>query len=426
MIVGGDAIAVMSPLRFLFYMSLPSIVSYLLTMLWIQRCWMKKRSSLNINKNSNALITSTIPLSSLSSSFHHHQQNSEHNSEQITTTNHHNEKKLLIDTEISTNNFDDQNTSHSNDHHHNNHNHRIRVQSGLLSPFRPDSLKTLSSPISTKSTPVSQQVMKFIITPFPYAMLILMAFMIALIFVDIISIFGLICLTAVIMVVILVLGNHWQGLPIWGTTTSNELESLSLLSSSTSPTNQQNNQQNSTTTTHFLTAEEKSKNTNEFFEDLFNSLDYNLLFIFLGLFVVVENIDSTGIPNKIWNSIVGKNPFNTFLSVTLISLFVLISSQFLGNVPVIQLAKPNVETLDDNEKRYAWAVLSFVATVGGNLTITGSAANIIVAEKAARIDPTSQMDFFTHYKICFWITLLSCVLGSLIITGIVVCDNHMN
>ena len=93
---------------------------------------------------------------------------------------------------------------------------------------------------------------------------------------------------------------------------------------------------------------------------------------------------------------------------------------------MIQLAKPNVETLDDNEKRYAWAILSFVATVGGNLTITGSAANIIVAEKAARIDPTSQMDFFAHYKICFWITLISCALGSLIITGLVICDNHIS
>ena len=73
------------------------------------------------------------------------------------------------------------------------------------------------------------------------------------------------------------------------------------------------------------------------------------------------------------NSIVGNKPFKTFSSVVGISAFILICSQFLGNVPVIQLAKPNVESLDDNTKRFAWAIISFVATVGGNLTITGSA-----------------------------------------------------
>ena len=113
-------------------------------------------------------------------------------------------------------------------------------------------------------------------------------------------------------------------------------------------------------------------------------------------------------------------------SVIGISLFVLGSSQFLGNVAVIQLALPNVSVLPDMEKRYAWAILSFVATVGGNLTITGSAANIIVAEKAARLDSSLSLDFFTHYRVCFWITLLSCVVGSVIITGIVLLDNMIH
>ena len=99
-----------------------------------------------------------------------------------------------------------------------------------------------------------------------------------------------------------------------------------------------------------------------------------------------------------------------------ISLFVLISSQLLGNVAVVQLARPNVEPLNDAQKKYAWAVISFVATIGGNLTITGSAANIIVSEKVARLDPGSAIDFFKHYRVCFWVTLFSTVVGTIIIT----------
>ena len=76
---------------------------------------------------------------------------------------------------------------------------------------------------------------------------------------------------------------------------------------------------------------------------------------------------------NIRDKIVGRVPFKSIGSVVGISMFVLISSQLLGNVAVIQLAKPNIEVLDDNSRRFAWAVLSFVATVGGNLTITGSA-----------------------------------------------------
>jgi len=131
---------------------------------------------------------------------------------------------------------------------------------------------------------------------------------------------------------------------------------------------------------------------------------------------VVANLESTGIPEKIWRSIVGSSPFTSMGSVFGISLFVLFASQGIGNVAVIQMAVPNIEPLDEKEKRFAWAVLSFVATVGGNLCITGSAANIIVAEKSARIDPNSSLDFFKHANVCFLVTLVSCALGAVIIT----------
>lgn len=158
------------------------------------------------------------------------------------------------------------------------------------------------------------------------------------------------------------------------------------------------------------------------------------------------------------DSIAGDKPFKSFSSIVGISAFILITSQFLGNVPVIQLAKPNVVYLDDESKRLAWAIISFVATVGGNLTITGSAgemmmllsrcnpysriddhildyssttiylppgiaANIIVAEKAARLDASLSLDFFFHYKVCFWITLLSCCVGGCMIAAIATVDN---
>jgi Na+/H+ antiporter NhaD/arsenite permease-like protein len=364
MIVGGDAIEVLSPVRFLLYMIFPSVAVFFITILWIERCWMRERMIANSKDEQSTTAVSNVSLVPLDS------------------------KPLSVS------------VSRRKD---------ASRRGALLSPYKKEKADDLSfdralgrDDKEEKRTLVSK-VVRVIATPFPYAMMLLMAIMIALIFVDVMSISGLICLTAVIMVVILVLGNHWQGQPIWGIAKDGATGDYS--------------------TPHKMTSEEKMVNTAHFFEELFDSIDYNLLIIFLGLFVVVENIDSTGLPRSTWNKIVGKTPFDNISSVIGISLFVLATSQFLGNVAVIQLAKPNVEILDEGERRYAWAVISFVATVGGNLTITGSAANIIVAEKAARIDPSSTIDFFKHYRVCFWVTLFSCALGACMITGVVICDN---
>jgi Na+/H+ antiporter NhaD/arsenite permease-like protein len=120
---------------------------------------------------------------------------------------------------------------------------------------------------------------------------------------------------------------------------------------------------------------------------------------------------------------VGETPFRTIQSVVCISFFVLIASQLLGNVAVVQLAKPNVQSLGDADRRFAWCIIAFISTLGGNLTITGSAANIIVAEKANRLDATIALDFFKHYRVCFWVTLLGCFIGGGLISLIVLADN---
>ena len=137
----------------------------------------------------------------------------------------------------------------------------------------------------------------------------------------------------------------------------------------------------------------------------------NMLIIFIGLFVTVANIEVTGLLKLVWDAIVGDKPFATTGSVIGISAFVLIASQTLGNVAVCQLAVPNIEPLDDDAKRYAWAIVSFVATIGGNLLLTGSAANLIVAEKAMRVDKDAVMNFANHAQVCFATCVLSCAIG---------------
>lgn len=381
MIVSQDAVSVMPPYLFLAYMLLPSLSGWLMTLLWIQRCWMRKREELCLQRRGKSgHIGLPNPLLVGDSE---HSNTTDMDEKTIEMANVDTDRAVMLQAAIN-----ERRTRH-------------KKKPLDLVIFNKKSTDSSDFGLDIEKKPKNQtmlkKVAKIIVSPFPYAMMMVMAVMIALIFIDIMSIAGLVCVTAVVMTIILVLGNHWQGLPIFG-------------GDEDAPP---------------LTAEEKKMNTSLFFDELFDSIDYSLLMIFLGTFIVVENMDSTGLPKKLWDSIVGATPFDTFMSVFGISVFVVVSSQFLGNVAVVQLAKPNVSELDDDEKRYAWAIISFVATVGGNLTITGSAANIIVAEKASRIDPNSNVDFFKHGKVCFMVTTVSVVLGAFMITAVVMVDNNL-
>ena len=48
--------------------------------------------------------------------------------------------------------------------------------------------------------------------------------MVVMIFVDVISITGLVCMTAVFMVIALVTSNLWRGTEVWGEALNNELK----------------------------------------------------------------------------------------------------------------------------------------------------------------------------------------------------------
>lgn len=245
-----------------------------------------------------------------------------------------------------------------------------------LSPLSPRRRKAL------QRAKLVKRVTRVVTSPFPYVVLALLGLMVIMIFVDVLPISGLICVFAILMVVVVVMGNHWRNRQIWVEEEEEDFPYGGTGGGVASGAPQQQAEVNYSTPPEEdlgpLTREDKLDNLNHFFEALFNSIDYSLLIIFLGLFIVVANVDSTGIPAQIWASIVGKRPFSNAASIAGISAFVLISSQFLGNVAVIQLAKPNVEALDDETKRLAWAIISFVATVGGNLTITGSAGKLLL------------------------------------------------
>ena len=107
------------------------------------------------------------------------------------------------------------------------------------------------------------------------------------------------------------------------------------------------------------------------------SIDFNLLVIFIGLFVIVAGVEKSRMMEYIlqWFSFTGFSNMGIFAGVTLVV------SNIVSNVPAVMLLKFFIPTA---QAELWWKALALFSTLAGNLTITGSIANLIVVEIARR------------------------------------------
>ncbi len=105
-------------------------------------------------------------------------------------------------------------------------------------------------------------------------------------------------------------------------------------------------------------------------------VDWQLLILFMGLFVVNHAMQQTGIPSRLVNSLASHgfdlgNQGPLFLA----SVFL---SNVVSNVPAVMLLLP--ATIGE----HAATLLALSSTLAGNFLIVGSIANLIVVNEAAR------------------------------------------
>jgi Na+/H+ antiporter NhaD/arsenite permease-like protein len=107
-------------------------------------------------------------------------------------------------------------------------------------------------------------------------------------------------------------------------------------------------------------------------------VDWVLLLFFAGLFVVIEGAHSSGILEPLVERMVATPGAWGIASVSMVSTVV---SQLVSNVPMTMLAIPVIGNVPGDT---LWIALAAGATLGGNLTLIGAVANIIVVEGADR------------------------------------------
>jgi Na+/H+ antiporter NhaD/arsenite permease-like protein len=140
---------------------------------------------------------------------------------------------------------------------------------------------------------------------------------------------------------------------------------------------------------------------------LYDEIDWGLLVFFVGLFVIVGGADNAGLTRRLlevarhWN-LQHSGPF-TLVTAAL--------SNIVSNVPAVMLLKSLAPGFA--HPHTAWLILAMASTLAGNLTITGSVANIIVVETAR---PEVHIGFWDYFKAGFPVTVATLFTGWLWLT----------
>ena len=137
---------------------------------------------------------------------------------------------------------------------------------------------------------------------------------------------------------------------------------------------------------------------------VYDEIDWGLLVFFLGLFTIVGGAERAGLVAKLLHPVAVLNLERPPIFVGVTAIF----SNLVSNVPAVMLLKSFVPRFANPHT--GWLALAMASTLAGNLTITGSVANIIVVE-GARAEGV-HIGFRDYLRLGAPVTLATLVLGS--------------
>jgi Na+/H+ antiporter NhaD/arsenite permease-like protein len=141
-------------------------------------------------------------------------------------------------------------------------------------------------------------------------------------------------------------------------------------------------------------------------EKVYHEIDFSLLVLFIGLFIVVAGIEKTPFPSQ---SIALASGYGLDRPGVL-SFVAAALSNLVSNVPAVLVFKPLIPQLADPKR--AWLFLAMASTLAGNLTILGSVANLIVVQRAKR---EVALTFWEYFKVGLPLTAITIAIGVLLL-----------
>jgi Na+/H+ antiporter NhaD/arsenite permease-like protein len=137
--------------------------------------------------------------------------------------------------------------------------------------------------------------------------------------------------------------------------------------------------------------------------EVYAGIDWALLLMFAGLFVVVEGVERSGLSARVLAALGGAHGRSLpgFVAATALM------SNLVSNVPAVLVLKSWLPAGAGAER--AWLALAMASTLAGNLTLVGSVANLIVVQQAR---DRVRIGFWTYARAGIPLTLLTLALGT--------------
>jgi Na+/H+ antiporter NhaD/arsenite permease-like protein len=138
-------------------------------------------------------------------------------------------------------------------------------------------------------------------------------------------------------------------------------------------------------------------------ERIYREIDWPLLLMFGGLFVVVAAFEKALLTPELVAAIgrVG------LADPSVLSAITAVLSNLVSNVPAVLVLRPFVGQSGDPQ--HAWLIVAMASTLAGNLTVLGSVANLIVVQ-LARADGVT-IGFWEYFRVGAPLTLLTILIG---------------
>jgi Na+/H+ antiporter NhaD/arsenite permease-like protein len=142
-------------------------------------------------------------------------------------------------------------------------------------------------------------------------------------------------------------------------------------------------------------------------------VDWHLLVFFAALFVVVEGLNSTGLPDQAYERLRGLFGVSASTQAWNLAWFSALGSNIFSNVPFVLVAGRWIDNFA--EPALMWKVMALATTFAGNLTILGSVANIIVVESARG---HCEVGFWDYARFGIPVTILTTVAGMAVLLAL--------
>lgn len=145
----------------------------------------------------------------------------------------------------------------------------------------------------------------------------------------------------------------------------------------------------------------------------FLELEWNTLFFFIFLFLLVGGLEAVGAIDALAGAMLTVTHGNLFWTAMMILWGSAILSSILDNIPFVAAMIPMIKAigaLSGMDIEPLWWALALGACLGGNGTLIGASANVIVSGIAAKHG--SPIGFYPFFKIGFPLMLLSIVIST--------------